>query len=1285
MTIDANSRRAFRHYTGSSTPLMLVSLALLVLVLAAAFNSASAAAKQVRVVEETFGSAAQPSFDSVAGMAVDYSSGDLLVIDAGADTVSRYNPDGTPHNFPALGTNVIDAKGSGNCATVPADCDQTPQNGLAFDASGTDSQVAVDNSGTATDGNIYVTQAHLDLIDVFAADGHYLGQLTKAGTTTFNDSCGVTVDASGAVYVGTFGNGKVFKFVPSANPPLNTDHTTSSQGFINVCGVAAGAGPSAGSLFLTRFTQSVSKLDIASGALQYVVHPSSSITVSVNSINGHAFVAGFSGEISEYDASGPAATLISTTPATTTGLASTGASDRLYVASGTDIDVYGPPVPLPDVVTSPAAITDLDSATLKGTVNPNGVTVDECFFEWGSTKTYGEISPCAESSAQIGTGAAPVSVYANIAGLATEGVVYHYRLVAKNVNGTAEGSDRAFTTPDEPVIGDTWVQEVVFSQATLKAEINPKNTATTYRFEWGPDTSYGNSTPEISLGSGDTDQTIGFTLGGLDPDTTYHYRVVATNTLGTIESQDRTFITYALPDPPNTGCPNQAFRADLPSAHLPDCRAYEMVTPLDKGGGGIETLTTIGNPGTSFRDLEARLRQAAPDGSALTYSSYRAFADPEAAPWNSQYLSRRDPVAGWETESISQLRSSFSFVTPGILDDTSFTSFTSFTADLCTGFLRQDSDVPLAPGDQVGYLDLYRSHHCGPAEDSYDLLTSAAPQTQPPEIGPPYFPRMQGFSTDGSRVVLHANDKLATSGTQASNATEEGNPIWQLYLNTGSTLRLVSVEPNGAAAGSSSSVGTLRSSIKRDFRSDTLAGAVSADGTRVFWSSPVKFFGANSARLYLRLNADRAQSPLSEGQCTQPDRACTQAVSESVSADPAQFLSATADGSEALFRFTGGAHSGELYSYDVSRALAGEDPETLIAPGVQGILGASEDLSRVYLVSTAALGAGAVAGQPNLYMYEQGGGHRFIATLLGAPISFDELSYQERPYNHVSRVSPDGGHAAFVSNASLTGYDNLDAGGSGRAVGEVFLYDVEANGGAGKLLCVSCKPSGARPEASSLATPNVPPDHPSRYWTASHLPGWENSLYAPRVLSDDGSHLFFDSFDALLPADANGMQDVYQWEAPDSEDCEVDDANYFEANGGCLSLISSGKSPQNSSFVDASTDGTDILLTTGERLHGADIDTLTDIYDARAGGGFPSPAPSPPPCEGDACRGGGSAAAETTGAGSAAFVGPDDPPPAFEKSCPKGKRKALRRGKPRCVPKRPKRKRAAGERRRANR
>jgi hypothetical protein len=232
------------------------------------------------------------------------------------------------------------------------------------------------------------------------------------------------------------------------------------------------------------------------------------------------------------------------------------------------------------------------------------------------------------------------------------------------------------------------------------------------------------------------------------------------------------------------------------------------------------------------------------------------------------------------------------------------------------------------------------------------------------------------------------------------------------------------------------------------------------------------------------------------------------------------------------------------------------------------------------------------------------------------------------PTERFVQVTPDGRHLAFQSEASLTGYDNVSANGGKPAI-EVYLYDADAE----QLDCISCNPSGGRPLSGFLPIPHTN-DHSNRL-AAAWLPTPSRETYFPRVLAGDGKRLFFHGFDALVPEDTNGAQDVYEWEAQGTGSCQKE--------SGCTDLISTGKSPKDSEFIDASADGRDVFIRTNASIDPRDPG-LIDIYDVRAGGGFPPPPPPPPPCIGDACQGVPALPDEPTPA-SASFRGAGNPVP----------------------------------------
>jgi hypothetical protein len=401
------------------------------------------------------------------------------------------------------------------------------------------------------------------------------------------------------------------------------------------------------------------------------------------------------------------------------------------------------------------------------------------------------------------------------------------------------------------------------------------------------------------------------------------------------------------------------------------------------------------------------------------------------------------------------------------------------------------------------------------------------------------------------------------------------------------------------------------------------------------------------------------------------------------------------------------------------------------------VLGANEAATVVYVTSQSVLtkapnpqGEKAVANSGNIFVWHEapvGSGSwsvSFIATLSGS----DEGGYRTEPGKFPLatlpvRVSPNGEFFAFMSDRSLTGYDNLDAI-NGQADEEVFLYGAQAQ----TLVCASCDPSGARPVGESGTPPGVdaypalPIDptrtwglktygiNPQSHWLAAAIPGWSEaaggngaSLYESRLLSDSG-RLFFDSRDALVPQDVNGRDDVYQYEpagsaagAPPNDTCGTESSTYSPRSAGCVSLISSGQGGGDSEFVDASANGNDVFFTTAAGLVPGDTDGVVDMYDASVCDTAethpcpPSSTVASPACDSsDSCRAAPSAQPGMFGAPpSATFSGAGNvtpaPTPAVKaKAKPAKCRKGLVKKQNRCVKeKKSKKAKRAGNKRRA--
>ncbi len=768
--------------------------------------------------------------------------------------------------------------------------------------------------------------------------------------------------------------------------------------------------------------------------------------------------------------------------------------------------------------------------------------------------------------------------------------------------------------PLAPTITDQYALSVGTEEASVRAEVNPHFWADTHLYvEYGTEPCASNpcaKSPEVPLGDQAVDAKLKsppVQLSGLEPGTAYFFRIVAESSGGgPVSSPEASFRTYRTPQDPEP-CPgNEQPRTGL-SESLPDCRAYEMVSPVEKNGGDIVPVCQVYcNP--------AALSQSAASGSALTYSTYVAFGDVEAAPYASQYLARRVAGAGWANEGISPSRNGGSE-----LDR----EYRAFSAELEYGWIYLGSAPPLEPGSEVP--NSYRRDN---ADGSYRALS---PQALEGAGGGGGF-ELQGITPGARCAVFRAKAKL----------TEEAEEdLLQVYRSCDGEVSLVSILPDETASTIISSAGTPI--IPTTGREGSMFNAISEDGERVFWSQ------ANSGpgHLFLRI-ADTE--------------------TKAISAAPAMFWGASADGSRAIYQE--GASLREA-TIDADGTVGSAE----IAAQAIGVAGMSEDATRVYFASRADLDGtgGAEAGEPNLYLLERepsepaGGGEvTFIVALDEMDVEPGRVSpVAAKPTYRQSRVSPDGAHLALMSRGPLSGYESVDQE-TGRPLAQVFLYDAQED----SLICASCNPSGARPMGQEMIF-GLKGSIGTEVWAAAKLPLINSQLYFSRALSDDGNRLFFESYDRLLPEDTTSAIDLYQWEelgaGPTEDPCEEGDSGFDPASEGCLSLLSSGQSEIVAEFLDASADGKDVFFSTDTSLVSHDPGAV-DVYDARQGGGLPAPPQPKPECEGEACRPAATPPAPppTIGSAQPGESNLQRRPP--RRACRKGTRRIRRKGKVRCAP-----------------
>jgi len=1113
------------------------------------------------------------------GIAVGHASGEAEVY-VGADELVEGRPRGAVAVFDAAGAlraTWTGEKASGNKESF--DC---------FECEGRGG-VAVDDSGLGwAAGDVYVADPGHGIVDVFAPETgggeEPVAQLQgRSPSEAFSHPVAVAVTETGELLVADRREGEnkteidIFKpaaiagqyeFLGRLEPP-------SGLSISSVSALAANDG--AGGVY------AVAEMGEESGGkssrvLEFNAAGEFEGTIGPASVPGGSFGAG----LEKPEGAFPS------------GVGADPVTHRIYVGTlegeerPNPVFVFGPALVLPDVAAGAVSSVQPTSATLNGTVNLAKGGPASCQFDWGTTPAFGQVAPCP---AKVETeGSVPVSV--TLTGLQPD-TTYYYRLEATNANGVNEGEarqDMQLKTPG-PGLRAEWAAEVSSTALTLGATVDPDGAPTSYYFQYGKSSEYEAEAPlapGTQIGSGGEAVTVSRHLQGLSAGTVYHYRVVAVSELevkpGVLES-----VTFPGPDH------EIATQGAGSGLVLPDGREWELVSPREKQGGLIVSIGVSNN---------ATLIQASAAGGAITYAS---TAPPEGAVKGygavTEIFSIKGP-GGWSSQNISLPHAQ----ALGIVAN----NYSLFAEDLSLGLIvpvESEGEVSLAPEvsppatENTPYLRHDSTCQIEPAT-CFEPLVTGAPGFSDAPPGTSDFGHkaaVVGATADLSHVVLEE------SGEALYEWSADGPPS--------QAVRPVSVLPAGE--------GGMPVNGRLDLF-EASRHAISKNGTRVVWS-------ANG--LYLR---DMAKG---EGETVKLD-----AVRGGSGRGPAlpQFQAASGDGSTVFF--TDAQHltkdaDGQRTLYECAVAeVAGKPACDLqdLTPGkaeVRGeVLGASEDGDYVYFVAGGALSSGEnerheepVSGDPNLYVL-----HRDSASgQWEAPRLIAVLSGEDAPdwtAEGPARVSSNGRYLAFMSDRSLTGYDNSDASSSAPDE-EVFLYDAVA----GRLVCASCNPTGARPEGIEIGAKARPGlnrmtqerDWPGPTWVAAQTPAWVAAgAHQPRYLSDEG-RLFFDSSDALVPQDINHDQDVYEYEPSGAGSCSTSTVTFAAASGGCVGLITSGAAPGESAFVDASENGQDVFFL-AEKLVREDPDTAIDVYDAHectSQTPCVSPPASAPACTtADACR-----------------------------------------------------------------
>jgi hypothetical protein len=656
-------------------------------------------------------------------------------------------------------------------------------------------------------------------------------------------------------------------------------------------------------------------------------------------------------------------------------------------------------------------------------------------------------------------------------------------------------------------------------------------------------------------------------------------------------------------------CPNEEFRTG-PSASLPDCRAYELVTPEELGRTQAITFTVAD--------------QAIPsaDGEHLALKTLGAPLEPNPNLTGTRAVFSRTE-RGWVAKSAESPE-------VGAREVTMFQGAVALSPDLSQIAFQAEPTL-----NQEERKSMPTGYEVGPVGGPYTLMANI-PGSSPDIVGTISRSYIVGANAGTasvpalSNVLFESNDhQILPEGPERTIAeeTEPGAFSYDLYDWTGGALRLVNVGGGGSNVKKLNACGTGRLGAPSGGESaagPAAVGAVSADGSKIFFSS--------CGGLYMRVDGretvevSKPEVPISESERS-----------------PVVYNAASADGSEVVFQTRTPLLAGEtasenkLFIYNtVTHDLK------LIANGIPGTEGTgenqvliSEDGSAVYYQANESI-----------HRYETRTGITSFVAAIHTPAGFFEPSY----------TTPNGRFLVFVSGIAgieIAGPHGLELEPRGVGHNELYRYDAAD----GSVMCVSCGEGAVAPAEGEMFEP-----------TGEILTTVDGTPPFIQV-SDDGERVFFQTTAHLVPQDTNSTgapnsstsgasgMDVYEWEADGAEEgpgvvCGV--------AVGCTHLLSSGEDVGRATFLGASEDGRNMFFATAAQLVPQATPEFPNIYDARVEGGFPPPR-KPVPCL--SCQGVGSPPPLFNTPASVTFTGAGNPPVGEEKPKPKPKSKPKKRHK----------------------
>jgi hypothetical protein len=818
--------------------------------------------------------------------------------------------------------------------------------------------------------------------------------------------------------------------------------------------------------------------------------------VAVDQSNGHVYVnnpQSISNDVYEFEASGAYVSRLNRNvpslgwPAVAVDNAGGAHSRTIFVAGGQngppEVNAYSPAEygEPPTAVTQPVTGADgrNGAVVLDGVVTPSGVPVTSCEFEYvaksrvefeGSGFAGASVASCAESELEIGSGFAPVPVHAAVTGLSGS-QRYYYRLVAENQFGPEVGPSRRFGSPE---ITTEPASEVLYTEAAVNATVDPVGLTTNYHCDYGPTMAYGTATPEETL-VGEASAQAHCALVALRQSVTYHFRVVAQNAWGSTDGEDRTFTTLA--EAGKGSCPNEAFRAG-PSSALPNCRAYELVSP------NLNSMLPFdlreGEPADPFAGP-----LVSPNGENVIYYGEGTPPGSEGNGKNA-YLATRTSTGGWVNTFVGPTGAESPEVFAGGTTPSHSYAFWVALAGISGGTLAEGhylrspegSFQPIGLGEESA-VDLAARGRFISEGGGHVIFTSKVPLAAgaPPAGVEAIYDRPGG----GTGQLISAPPPGASPAVVQE--FDEGSAFFEGSSADGSAVAFVVgttlyVHRNGETM--TVTTGTVANTGPETTEGDLAFAGLSADGSRLF---------------YLKLPTSATFTELQRGEVLVYNTN-TEATETVGSGDESVVVNVSSDGSHVYFA------------------------------------------SNLVMGGRNAEGQEAQAANENLYVWSSDTGTSFIATVEdtdfepggGGHGEARGLGYWTQglgpalavgvgPALDTSRSTADGNALTFESFAEIPAI---------AADGNVVAYPNEGKrevylfGSDGRLRCVSCNYGNPATDGATLQSVAGRGESPLTLAPS-------NALTVIPNLSAGGSTVFFETTESLVPQDQNGERDVYEW------------------------------------------------------------------------------------------------------------------------------------------------------------